>query len=107
VVPLMAISAGISFAMPAATAAVVEAAGAGQVGVASGALNASRQVGGALGIAVLGACVSGTGKGLALSLVLAAAAYLGGAVAASLVPHRSRPRPGERPAADRQVTSRA
>src|SRR5205814_133187 len=54
-VPMAASGAGISVTMPAATAAVVEAAPTGRTGVASGALNAARQVGSALGIAVLGA----------------------------------------------------
>ncbi len=92
VAPLVAISFGISFAMPAATAAVVESAGAGRVGVASGALNASRQLGGALGIAVLGAFVAGRGQssaGLTVSLLVAAAAYLAGALAALLTPRPS------------------
>jgi DHA2 family methylenomycin A resistance protein-like MFS transporter len=50
---------GISFCMPAATFAVVDAAPAGRGGTAAGVLNASRQVGGALGIALLGSFVAG------------------------------------------------
>src|SRR5689334_20779696 len=67
----------ISLAMPAMTAAVVGAAGAEHAGVASGVLNAARQSGGALGVAVLGALL---GRGHALSLhvplLVATAGYL-------------------------------
>ena len=55
----------ISLAMPAMTAAVVGAAGPEHAGVASGVLNAARQSGGALGVAVLGSLL---GQGHALSL---------------------------------------
>ena len=44
----------VSLAMPAMTAAVVGAVGPGHAGVASGILNAARQCGGALGVALLG-----------------------------------------------------
>jgi len=67
----------ISLAMPAMTAAVVGAAGAEHAGVASGVLNAARQSGGALGVAVLGSLL---GRGHALSLhvplLVATAGYL-------------------------------
>ena len=67
----------ISLAMPAMTAAVVGAAGPEHAGVASGVLNAARQSGGALGVAVLGSLL---GQGHALSLhvplLVATAGYL-------------------------------
>jgi DHA2 family methylenomycin A resistance protein-like MFS transporter len=67
----------ISLAMPAMTAAVVGAAGREHAGVASGVLNAARQSGGALGVAVLGSLL---GRGHALSLhvplLVATAGYL-------------------------------
>ena len=67
----------ISLAMPAMTAAVVGAAGPEHAGVASGVLNAARQSGGALGVAVLGSLL---GRGQALSLhvplLVATAGYL-------------------------------
>jgi MFS transporter, DHA2 family, methylenomycin A resistance protein len=69
----------ISLAMPAMTAVVVGAAGPEHAGVASGILNAARQSGGALGVAVLGALlVTGPRHGLSLHLPLAvsAAGYL-------------------------------
>ena len=67
----------ISLAMPAMTAAVVGAAGREHAGVASGILNAARQSGGALGVAVLGSLL---GRGHTLSLhvplLVATAGYL-------------------------------
>ena len=58
-----------SLAMPAMTAVVVGSAGREHAGVASGVLNAARQAGGALGVALLGSLlVSGGHGGQALSL---------------------------------------
>ncbi len=53
----------VSLAMPAMTAAVVGAAGPEHAGVASGILNAARQSGGALGVALLGSLLGGAGSG--------------------------------------------
>ncbi|MDX6523525.1 MAG: hypothetical protein QOI17_1038 [Gaiellales bacterium] len=50
--------AGIAMTMPAVSAAGMAAVDQAKAGVASGVINASRQVGGALGVAVLGAVVS-------------------------------------------------
>jgi DHA2 family methylenomycin A resistance protein-like MFS transporter len=67
----------VSLAMPAMTAVVVGAAGPEHAGVASGTLNAARQAGGALGVAVLGSLLgSGTHPALHLPLAVAAAGYL-------------------------------
>ena len=67
----------VSLAMPAMTAAVVGAAGPEHAGVASGVLNAARQSGGALGVAVLGSLL-GHGRELSLHvpLLVATAGYL-------------------------------
>ncbi|KAB2370682.1 MFS transporter [Actinomadura montaniterrae] len=90
VVPMMATGFGISFTMPAATAAVVEGAPPGRTGIAAGTLNAARQVGGAVGIALLGAFVAGGAShftaGLRTAMLVAAAAYALGALLALLVP---------------------
>jgi DHA2 family methylenomycin A resistance protein-like MFS transporter len=67
----------VSLAMPAMTAVVVGAAGPEHAGVASGILNAARQSGGALGVAVLGALLT-QGPGHALSLHLPLAVSAGG-----------------------------
>jgi MFS transporter, DHA2 family, methylenomycin A resistance protein len=86
--PLAVIVAGsvllglVSLAMPAMTAAVVGAAGPEHAGVASGILNAARQAGGALGVALLGSLLGGTGSGpghapsLHLPLAVAVGGYL-------------------------------
>jgi DHA2 family methylenomycin A resistance protein-like MFS transporter len=50
---------GVSFVLPALIAAVVSAAPAEHVGVVSGALNASRQVGAVISVAATGAVLSG------------------------------------------------
>jgi MFS transporter, DHA2 family, methylenomycin A resistance protein len=52
----------ISLAMPAMTAVVVGSAGREHSGVASGVLNTARQAGGALGVALLGALLTGAGR---------------------------------------------
>ena len=62
-----------SLAMPAMTAVVVGAAGSEHAGVAAGILNAARQSGGALGVALLGSLL-GSGRTLTLHVPLAAAA---------------------------------
>nr|WP_100837793.1 MFS transporter [Kitasatospora fiedleri] len=82
-------------------------------GIASGANNAMREVGGALGVAVLSAVFSARGgygstaaftDGLTAALLVGAAAIGAGAVAAALIPRRRdgrtvRTATGERPAA--------
>lgn len=60
VLPLMATGFGIAYTMPAATTAAIEAAPSRQAGIASGTLNASRQIGNTLGIAVFGAIAAST-----------------------------------------------
>lgn len=60
--------------MPPVTAAMLNAAPAGRAGTASGVLNTSRQVGGALAVAVFGALLQhGYGFGVASSMLVAAA----------------------------------
>jgi len=84
-VGLVLFGGGAGAAIPALTAAVVSAAPPAQVGVAAAALNASRQTGGVLGVAVLGGMahagpqfVSGLHAGLAIGAgALAATAVLG------------------------------
>jgi len=64
----------VSLAMPAMTAVVVGAAGPEHAGVASGVLNAARQSGGALGVALLGSLR--TAPNLYVPLAVAAVGYL-------------------------------
>jgi MFS family permease len=56
-----------SLAMPAMTAVAVGSAGPERAGLASGILNAARQSGGALGVALLGALLAGSQHGQALT----------------------------------------
>jgi MFS transporter, DHA2 family, methylenomycin A resistance protein len=82
VVPFVATGLGMSFTMPAATAAAMEAAPAERAGLASGTLNAARQVGGVIGVALLGTLVADHGRfiaGLRAGLVLAGCAFAAGA----------------------------
>lgn len=70
---------GIAFAMMSATAAVIEAAGAERGGVASGALNAARQLGGMVGVALLGSFVAAHHRfigGFRVDMSMAAAAFV-------------------------------
>lgn len=88
VVPLLAIGFGNAYTMPAATAATIEAAPSGQVGIASGALNSSRQVGSTLGVAVFGTLVATTGAfmtGYHLSVLIGGLVFAAGGLIALLV----------------------
>jgi MFS transporter, DHA2 family, methylenomycin A resistance protein len=74
---------GMALTMPAATATVIEAAPPDRGGIASGVINASRQAGAVLGVALLGSMVRSRADfipGLHASLVVAAAAFLAGAL---------------------------
>jgi MFS family permease len=80
IAPLMAAGFGMALTMPAATAAVIEAAPADRAGIASGVLNAARQAGGALGVAVLGTLIAGTlVSGFHTAMFVSAGAFLTGA----------------------------
>ncbi|MFH8404409.1 MFS transporter [Streptomyces sp. NPDC018019] len=83
VLPLAAIGFGTAFAMPATVTAVVESAPAGRAGTASGVLNCARQVGSALGVALLGALVAGTSAfptGMRVGTVISAGCFVAGIV---------------------------
>lgn len=69
-----------SLAMPAMTAVALGAAPAVHSGLASGSLNTARQVGGAVGVALLGALFNagGSDAGFATALVVAAVTCAGG-----------------------------
>jgi DHA2 family methylenomycin A resistance protein-like MFS transporter len=82
VAPLIAAGFGMAFTMSAATAAIIEAAPAERAGIASGVLNAARQAGGAIGVALLGAVLaSGTlVGGFREAMAISAGAFLIGAL---------------------------
>jgi DHA2 family methylenomycin A resistance protein-like MFS transporter len=94
VLPLMATGFGMALTMPAATAAVMGSAPADRAGVASGVVNTARQVGGVLGVALLGTLVSHRGgfvAGMHLSAAVAGAAFLlGCGLSAAAVDRRRR-----------------
>lgn len=81
VLPMAAAGFGTGFTMPAATAAIMEAAPAERGGIASAVLNAARQTGSAIGVAVVGTLLgSGLVPGLHIGVLVGGAAFLLGAV---------------------------
>ena len=81
VAPMIAAGVGMSLTMPAATSAMVESAPRDRVGLASGVLNAARQVGGVIGVALLGTLVSGDlSGGLPQALGVSACAFAAAAL---------------------------
>nr|MDT0665957.1 hypothetical protein [Micromonospora sp. DSM 115978] len=88
---------------PAVVSTAVATVPAGRGGLASGLTNTARQVGGTLGVAVLGGVVAGTGSTVELGdvrvgLVVVALAYLGAAVTAARLLPGTRPSEGGRQA---------
>jgi DHA2 family methylenomycin A resistance protein-like MFS transporter len=81
VAPMAAAGFGMALTMPAATASVMDAAPADRGGIASGVINAARQAGGVLGVALLGTLVSGASLSgvLPTALIVAAGAFFAGA----------------------------
>jgi MFS transporter, DHA2 family, methylenomycin A resistance protein len=82
VIPMAAAGFGMALTMPAATAAVIEAAPPERGGIASGVVNAARQSGGVLGVALLGTMVHARPtfiSGLHAGLVIAAGAFFAAA----------------------------
>ncbi|GAA1026332.1 DHA2 family efflux MFS transporter permease subunit [Virgisporangium ochraceum] len=98
VVPLMVAGCGVSMAMPAAQSASVGAAPPEMVGIASGLYAMTRQLGGVIGVAVLGAVFVGAGgyasfpTAFARALVAGGVLSLLGAVAGLGVASRRGPR---------------
>ncbi len=84
--PLIAAGFGMAFTMPAATNAIIGAAPAERAGIASGVLNASRQAGGAIGVALLGTLVASGAfiPGLQAAMLVAGGAFFVAAAVAAL-----------------------
>lgn len=82
ILPLAALGFGIAFTMPAATVAVVHSVPANRAGVASGILNASRQIGSLLGVAIFGALVASGQfiQGMHYSLMIASLVFFSGII---------------------------
>lgn len=77
------IGTGVAFTIPPLVTATLSAAPQGQAGIVSGALNASRQLGAVLGIAILGAILQGNSsysRGFELDLIIIGILLLVGAL---------------------------
>ncbi len=86
VADLVPVGTGLGFALPSLTFVLLEAIPADQAGLAGGLLNASRQTGGALAIAVFGALVSGSFlAGMRVSILVSAALLIASTAAALTV----------------------
>ena len=84
---LVLLGLGMAATMPSMTAAVMLAAPREFAGIASGVLNAARQVGGVLGIALLGTLIADTrdfSSGMHRALVIVVGAFLTGAALSAL-----------------------
>lgn len=81
----------LSLCMPAMTSVALGAVPRERTGLAGGALNTTRQLGGALGVAIMGAMVNGMGgrAGLALAALVAGGVLLVGCMAAVAATRRS------------------
>ncbi len=89
---LVGLGLGMAATMPSLTAAAILAAPRKYAGIASGVLNASRQVGGVLGVALLGTLVADPTSfmaGMHIALTLVSAAFVMGAALASRSTKRS------------------
>jgi EmrB/QacA subfamily drug resistance transporter len=98
VAPMTVAGVGFSMALPAVTKAVVGGVAMTDIGKASGAFSAMRQLGGAFGVAILVAVFAATGgyasaetfsEGFVPAIGVAACLTLAGAVAAWLLPRRA------------------
>jgi DHA2 family methylenomycin A resistance protein-like MFS transporter len=89
---LVPVGTGMGFALPSLTFVLLEAIPAGQAGLAGGLLNASRQTGGALAVALFGALVSGSFlAGMRDSMLVAGGLLIASTTAAFTVLRRHRP----------------
>jgi DHA2 family methylenomycin A resistance protein-like MFS transporter len=91
--PLIITGFGPAFMAPAATAAVMAATSTNQGGISSGVINAARQTGSVMGVAVLGSLVSHNDSfipSLHVALMLAAAAFLAAFVLTAIGVERGR-----------------
>ena len=87
---LVPVGTGLGFALPSLTFVLLEAIPAQQAGLAGGLLNASRQTGGALAVALYGALVSGSFlAGMRVSMLIAAALLIAATAAALTVLRRA------------------
>jgi EmrB/QacA subfamily drug resistance transporter len=103
ITPMVLIGAGLALAIPAATRAVTSTVAPADIGTASGAFSTMRQLGGAFGVAIVGAAFAATGsyaspaaftRGFTTAFVVAACLALAGAATGTILPGlRGRPSP--------------
>ncbi|MDR0342449.1 MAG: hypothetical protein LBI49_04905, partial [Nocardiopsaceae bacterium] len=100
VTPMVMVGAGLGLAIPALTRAVTSTVPPADIGTASGAFSTTRQLGGAFGVAVLGAAFAATGSydapgdfshGFVTASAVAAGLALAGTVAGTILPGRGKP----------------
>jgi MFS transporter, DHA2 family, methylenomycin A resistance protein len=94
IVPLVAVGFGMAFTMPAATTAVLEGVSRERAGLASGAINAARQLGSVIGVALLGSLIAGHHRFLAgqrIALTIAGSAFLLAVIITALAVDRPAP----------------
>ena len=97
-VPMVIIGLGLALAIPAVTRSVTGTVAPADIGTASGAFSTMRQLGGAFGVAVLGAVFAATGSyataaafshGFSAACYTAAGLAVAGAVAGTVLPGRA------------------
>jgi EmrB/QacA subfamily drug resistance transporter len=103
ITPMIMIGAGLALAIPAVTKSVTSTVPPADIGMASGAFTTMRQLGGALGVAIVGAAFAATGtyaspgafsRGFTTAFGVAAGLALIGAAAGTILPGlRGRPSP--------------
>ena len=98
IAPMTVVGAGLALAIPAVTRSVTSNVPPADIGTASGAFSTMRQLGGAFGVAVLGAVFAATGgyasptafsRGFAAAFAVAAGLAIVGAVSAAGLPRRT------------------
>jgi EmrB/QacA subfamily drug resistance transporter len=95
ITPMLLIGTGLALAIPAATRAVTSIVAPADIGTASGAFSTMRQLGGAFGVAIVGAAFAATGsyaspaafsRGFTTAFSVAAGLALAGAAAGTVLP---------------------
>ena len=108
ITPMIMIGAGLGLSIPALTRAVTSTVPPADIGTASGAFSTTRQLGGAFGVAVLGAAFAATGSyaapgafshGFVTAFGVAAGLALAGTAAGTILPGRGNPSSPVAPAA--------
>ncbi|HET9968680.1 MAG TPA: MFS transporter [Streptosporangiaceae bacterium] len=114
VAPMIIVGAGFALAIPAVTRSVTSTVPPADIGTASGAFTAMRQLGGAFGVAVLGTVFAATGgyaspaafsHGFTAAFAVAAGLALAGTAAGTILPGRpNRPSPTAPPGPGRALS---